>query len=117
MDIDLSNLPMDCDEMKVKKVANVKHMISAELRHDNLTGACKGDGRVKIRLSDGETLEQVHMNFRKAGYRVREHNEDAKKHTPLTDPPKEKGFHEFYHPRQQKEYELRSTFEDRVAWK
>ena len=55
IDFDLLNLPGNTDEMTVKKVANVKHIISTDLDIDNMKGLCTGNGRIKIRLNDGET--------------------------------------------------------------
>jgi len=55
VDFDLRCLPSECDSATVKQIANVKHVISADIEHDNLTGACKGQGRIKIRLNEGET--------------------------------------------------------------
>jgi hypothetical protein len=68
IDIDLTGLPKDCDDARVKEVANVKHVISSDIKYDNFLGHCKGDGRVKIRLNEGETLEMVRANFIRAGY-------------------------------------------------
>ena len=59
LDFDLSGLPESADEISVKRSANVKHVISTELAFDNMKGICRGDGRVKIRLNEGETEAQV----------------------------------------------------------
>lgn len=89
IDIDLSGLPKDCDDQQVKKVANVKHVISTDVNYDNFLGTCKGDARVKIRLNDGETAEMVRANFIRAGYQVKTHTEDPRKKPNLTGPGKE----------------------------
>lgn len=57
IDIDITGLPENCDEIRLKRAANVKHIISTEINYDNFLGKCKGDGRIKIRLNDGETTE------------------------------------------------------------
>ena len=57
LDFDLLNIPGNSDEISVKKNANVKHVISTELDIDNMKGVCTGNGRIKIRLNDGETEE------------------------------------------------------------
>ena len=57
VDFDISGLPENCDEIKLKKAANAKHIISTEVSYDNFLGKCKGDGRLKIRLNEGETTE------------------------------------------------------------
>lgn len=82
-------LPEHCDELDLKKNANVKHVISTEITLDNMKGICKGDGRIKIRLNDGETEQQVRQNLRKAGYMVENHVEDSRKRPHFTGGPKE----------------------------
>lgn len=84
IDIDLSGLPQDCDDRTIKRVANVKHIISADVTQDNVRGICKGDGRIKIRLNENESLEQVRLNFIRAGYIVRVHEDDVRKRPVMT---------------------------------
>ena len=55
LDFDLSGLPESTDEISVKKCAGVKHVISTELVYDNMKGICMGEGRIKLRLNEGET--------------------------------------------------------------
>ena len=57
IDFDLHGLPASCDEMSVKKNAQMKHIISTELAFDNMKGTCTGTGRIKVRLNEGETEE------------------------------------------------------------
>ena len=64
IDFDLIGLPENCDEITVKKNANVKHVISTELEFDNMKGICRGNGRIKVRLNEGETEETVRSNLR-----------------------------------------------------
>ena len=59
IDFDLNGLPSECDQATIKQVANVKHVISADVSHDNFTGACKGDARIKVRLNEGETEDMI----------------------------------------------------------
>jgi hypothetical protein len=84
IDLDLEGLPKNCDETQVKKLANVKHVISTDLEFDNFKGECKGNGRVKIRLNEGETFEQVKANYEKAGFKVKAHTEDPRKRPVVT---------------------------------
>ena len=44
-----------------------------------MKGVCRGNGRIKMRLNDGETEEIVRANLRQAGYIVKTHKEDPKK--------------------------------------
>lgn len=73
IDLDIEGIPPSCDEKEVKKIAQVKHVVSTELNIDNFKGTCRGQGRIRIRLNDGESLDKVKENFAKAGLSVREH--------------------------------------------
>jgi hypothetical protein len=46
VDFDVTGLPENCDEIKLKKAANAKHVINTEISIDNFLGKCKGDGRL-----------------------------------------------------------------------
>jgi hypothetical protein len=59
IDLVLDGLGPNFDEIEVKKIANVKHVISSEVDIDALKGVCKGTGRIKIRLNEGEDKEQI----------------------------------------------------------
>lgn len=56
IDIDVRGLPENFDQQSLKRVANVKHVVGAEVKEDNLKGICTGEGRIKIRLNEGETI-------------------------------------------------------------
>jgi hypothetical protein len=88
IDMDLRGLPRDCDDHAVKTAANVKHVISTDIQYDNFLGHCKGEGRVKIRLNEGETIEMVRANFIRAGYQVKTHVDDPRKKPTVTGPGK-----------------------------
>lgn len=51
------------DQAALKKIANVKHVISADVDLDNLKGTCTGTGRIKIRLNEGEDPESIRQRF------------------------------------------------------
>jgi hypothetical protein len=55
IDIDLANLPPQCGELDIKKLAGVRHVISATVAQDSIKGICTGTGRVTVRLQKGET--------------------------------------------------------------
>ena len=96
VDIDLNGLPENCDEVAIKRIANVKHVINAEVQADNLKGTCTGQGRIKLRLNDGESAEQVQLNFQRAGYTAKFHLDDPRKRPELTGEKKDFGEHRFY---------------------
>jgi hypothetical protein len=63
IDLDVIGLPSTFNNNELKRVANVKHVVSAVVVEDNMKGICTGNGRIKIRLNDGETLDQVRKNY------------------------------------------------------
>lgn len=70
LDFDLKGLKSNTHGKDLKAAAGVKHVISSDVTIDNFTGQCKGEGRLKIRLSAGETEAQVKANLAKAGIMV-----------------------------------------------
>lgn len=59
IDLILSGMGENMDVTAIKKIAKVKHVISANVDTDNLKGTCKGTGRISIRLNDGEDKETI----------------------------------------------------------
>jgi hypothetical protein len=110
IDIDIRGLPQNCDENVLKKTANARHVISAEIKQDNLKGICTGEGRLRIRLKEGETADSVRTNLTKAGYQASYHQEDPRKRPELTGPKKDTGAHHHYGAKQKKEFELATKF-------
>lgn len=89
VEITLSGLGANIDAQEVKKMAGVRHVVSATVDEDNMKGTCLGTGRIKVRLNQGETREQLELNFTKNGIAVREAAQDPRKRPALTGPPKE----------------------------
>jgi hypothetical protein len=108
IDIDLSGLPKECDDTTIKQVANVRHVISTDIKYDNFLGHCKGDGRVKIRLNEGETLEMVRANFIRAGYQVKTHVEDPRKKPIVTGAGKDDGSYKTMSAKERRDYALQT---------
>ena len=102
----MKGLPENFDQQSLKRVANVKHVVSAEVREDNLKGICTGEGRIKIRLNEGETINQVRLNFVCAGYAVNVHSDDPRKRPNMTGPPKDAGEAKFFDAKSKKAHEL-----------
>lgn len=86
----MSNLNSDAKAENLKKISGSKHVISAVVDEDNMLGTCKGTGRIQIRLNNGETTEQVKLNFLREGIIVYEHSTDPRKKPNLTGIPREK---------------------------
>lgn len=89
VDLTLKNLPKNADVIGVKKLAGVKHVISASVEEDNMKGVCTGAGRIQVRLNPGETVEQVELNFAKQGILVGQAKSDPRKRPNMTGAPKE----------------------------
>lgn len=106
--MDVSGLPENFDQLSLKRVANVKHVIDAVVNEDNVKGICTGNGRIKIRLNEGETINQVRLNFVRAGYSVNLHNEDPRKRPNMTGPPKDDGKAAHLNAKDKKSFELRT---------
>jgi hypothetical protein len=64
----LKDLPKNIEDFQLKKIANVKHVISTTIDVDSITNQCTGTGRIKVRLQTNEDAEQVRINFLKEGY-------------------------------------------------
>lgn len=61
VELDLKGLPAGAQAEDLKKLANVKHVITAVIDHDSITNACLGTGRVKLRLGPNEDLDIVKL--------------------------------------------------------
>jgi len=86
IDLHLSGIKPSADELDIKRAAGVKHVISTALDVDEIKGICKGTGRIKIRLNEGESLQLVCENFKKVGVMVAEHQHDVAKKSAFTTP-------------------------------
>lgn len=106
--MDVSGLPENFDRLALKQVANVRHVIDATVNEDNVKGICTGNGRIKIRLNEGETLNQVRLNFVRAGYSVNVHSNDPRKRPDLTGPAKDDGKASYLNAKDKKSHELRT---------
>jgi hypothetical protein len=54
-------------------------VIEATVDVDNMKGICTGTGRVKLRIGEGESLDQVRVNYLNKGYEVKDRNVNNKK--------------------------------------
>ena len=81
VDFILNGLNRNVDEIEIKKIANVKHVISSEVDIDTIRNTCSGTGRIKIRLNEGENKYDVMNNFKKLGVQISDHKIEAFKNT------------------------------------
>lgn len=89
VDLELKNLSPHVDLIGVKKMSGARHVISAALDEDNMKGICTGTGRIQIRLNQGESLDDIELNFAAKNVMVSEHSSDPRKKPNMTGPPKE----------------------------
>lgn len=90
VDLALYGLPEHFQAMDIKKLSGAKHIISATVEEDNFRGICTGTGRISIRLNQGENGDTVKLNFIKAGFIVRDFENDSRKKPFVTGLPKER---------------------------
>lgn len=83
----ISNLPEQTGAESLKKISGSKHVINATVDFDNLRGICRGTGRLQLRLNNGESADQVKLNFLRLGYQVSENDTDKKRKSVLTGTP------------------------------
>ncbi len=63
VDFVLSGIGASVDETQVRKISGAKHVISTNVDLDNVKGTCTGGGRIKIRLNEGETPEDIRQRY------------------------------------------------------
>lgn len=84
VELDLKDLTPNIQIEDLKKLANVKHVIKVVVDHDSITNQCVGTGKVKLRLGPNDSVENVKMQYMKAGYKVLDHEHNPKKKTKFT---------------------------------
>jgi len=80
-DLDIKGLTEATHPEDLKKISGAKHIISAVVDHDAITNTCTGTGRIKLRLGGEDELDNVKLQFLKAGLGVQEHADDTKMKT------------------------------------
>jgi len=65
IDLVVGNLPENYKAENLKKISGSRHVIGATVEEDNFKGVCKGNGRIQIRLNNGESSDLVKLNFLK----------------------------------------------------
>lgn len=63
----------------MKKISGAKHVINATVEQDAITNNCVGNGRIKLRLGGEDEVDNIKLQFLKAGYGVQDHSEDPRK--------------------------------------
>jgi hypothetical protein len=88
VDLDLRGLPESCDEQWIKRAAGVRHVVAADLVYDNFRGTCKGTGRLRVRLNEGESVDTIQASLQRHGIQVSVHQDDPRKRALITAEPK-----------------------------
>jgi hypothetical protein len=70
VDLDVNGLGTSTKPEDLKKISGAKHVISAVVDEDAIQNVCTGTGRIKLRLGGDEDLDQVKLQFLKAGYGI-----------------------------------------------
>jgi len=65
-------------------LTGAKHVIETELHEDHMKGTLTGIGRLKIRLNQDETIDNVRANLKKAGIGANVHNVKPGKNPAMT---------------------------------
>lgn len=86
IDFVLTGLQSNIQEADLKRIAGVKHVISSEVELDALKGTCRGGGRIKIRLNEGEDPETIRQNFTNKGVLVQDFKNEPAKSSGFTRP-------------------------------
>jgi hypothetical protein len=73
-DLVISGLPHDAQTSHLRQIAGAKHVVEATVESDSIKNVCTGVGKVRVRLGEGEDLEQVKVNFLSAGLQVHDAN-------------------------------------------
>lgn len=78
----IHGLPQSAQSEDLKRISGIKHIIEATVEVDTIANMCTGTGKLKVRLGDGEDVDQLKLQLIKAGLDVRDiKTNQSKKHT------------------------------------
>ena len=72
VELSISGLPADAQTSHIRQIAGAKHIVDATVEHDTIRNVCTGQGKIRVRLGEGEDIEQVRQQFIQAGLNVQE---------------------------------------------
>lgn len=70
VDFDVKGLAENVRADDLKKISGAKHIISAVVDEDAIRNICTGTGRIKLRLGGEDEIDNVKLQFLKAGYGI-----------------------------------------------
>ena len=77
-------MPSDTQAGDLRRLAGARHIVDAIVDHDTIKNQCVGSGKIRVRLGEGEDLEQIKGNLYQAGLDVRELQSNASKRPTFT---------------------------------
>ena len=77
IDLDIKNISPYMDQIDLKQISGAKHIISTEIGHNSMKGHNSGDARLKFRINQGDSFDQVLKNLKDKGFIVNRHKQDG----------------------------------------
>jgi hypothetical protein len=71
------DLSPDMDADALRAMSGCKHVVRASVKADNIKNECTGEGEITIRLSEGDTKEDIISRFRAAGFTAEDKPDNA----------------------------------------
>jgi hypothetical protein len=68
----VSGLPTNTEGGDLRRIAGAKHIVDAIVEQDTIKNVCTGNGKIRVRLGDGEDLDSIKNQFYQAGLQVEE---------------------------------------------
>ena len=79
IDLDIKNITPYMDQLDLKQISGAKHIISTEIGHNSMKGHNSGDARIKFRINEGDSYDQVLYNLKNKGFIVSQHKKDGER--------------------------------------
>jgi len=72
IDLVVSGLSSSTQAGDLRRIAGARHVVEVTVDNDTIRNICTGTGKIRVRLGDGEDLEQIKNQFLQAGIEVRD---------------------------------------------
>ncbi|CAG9330602.1 unnamed protein product [Blepharisma stoltei] len=78
VEYDLENLPRNITKEGIKKICSSVHVVSIQIDDDNITGTCKGNGKIVIRTSTNaeKDLKRLQLDLADENIALKTHKEN-----------------------------------------
>lgn len=74
-----TNLPGEMDAETLRAMSGTKHIVRAAVKTDNIKNQCTGEGEITIRLSEGDTKDDIIARYAAAGIHAEDKPEAEKR--------------------------------------